>query len=82
MAKSKRQFASEAEVKTPSYRGPDRRSPSGEAEAEISKEVTYDAKGNPVLDIRSKTPRRREDDDTLDLIKALDESALSIQEDD
>ena len=81
MAKTKRQFAANAAIKTPSYRGPDRRLPSGHSETGISKEVTSDAKGNPVLDIRSTAPRRREDDDTLDLIKCLDESALSIQED-
>jgi hypothetical protein len=78
---TKRQFAADAPIKTPSYRGPDRRMPSGHSEVAISKEVTFDAKGNPVLDIRSTTPRRREDDDTLDLIKCLDESTLSILED-
>jgi hypothetical protein len=41
--------------------------------------VTPDAKGNPVLEVRVTSPRRRSDDDTVDQLECLDADALSLE---
>ena len=82
MGEREKKFAADAEIRTVRYRGPDRREEPPDAEADVSTEVTFDSKGNPVLDMRTKVPRRRHDDDTVDLLKCLDDSALSLEEDD
>jgi hypothetical protein len=43
--------------------------------------VRFDAKGNPIWEVRVDTPRRREDDETFDLIKSLDIDNLSLSDD-
>jgi len=76
-------FAAGAEIETFRYRGPDRRE--GDANAstkpEVSREVRFNANGDPVLDVRTDVSRRRKDDDTVDLLKCLEDTALSIAED-
>jgi hypothetical protein len=42
--------------------------------------VRFDAKGNPIWEVRVDTPRRRENDDTFDLIKSLDIESLSLSD--
>ena len=44
-------------------------------------EIEFDAKGNPVWRVRVDSPSRRQDDDTLDLLKCLDVEGLSLTED-
>lgn len=64
------------------YDGPERRAAGGEP-AKPRKEIRYDAKGNPVLDLRTdEVARRRRDDDTLDLIKCLDIDTLELEDED
>lgn len=77
------EFAANSEIETFRYRGPDRRgrSPEDQGEPEVATEVTFDAKGNPVLSIRTDAPRRRQGDDTLDLLKCLQDSDLSLEDD-
>jgi hypothetical protein len=41
--------------------------------------VKFDAKGNPVLEVRTDVPRHREDDKTIDLLKCLDADALGLE---
>jgi hypothetical protein len=83
MADPKKPFAADSEIETFRYRGPDRRGrfPGDAVEAEVATEVSYDSKGNPVLKIRTDSPRRRKDDDTLDLLKCLEDSNLSLEDD-
>ncbi len=71
-------YADKKKVITRTYRGPDRREQEG-ADTEVDAEITRDAKGNPVLSLRAKTPRRREDDDTLDLLGALNVDSLELE---
>ena len=54
----------------------------GEKGQETSSRVRFDEKGNPVFEIRTDTPRRRKDDDTIDLLKCLENESLSLEEDD
>ena len=44
--------------------------------------VGYDSKGNPILEWRTELPVRREDDDTMNYLKALDADALQLAADD
>lgn len=74
-------WATDAEIITDTYRGPDRRKQEDEEDT-ISKEVRFDEQGNSVLDVRTDVPRRREDDDTVDLIESLDADALGLELDD
>ena len=71
-------FANKKKVITRTYRGPDRRDREG-ASTGVAAEITRDAKGNPVLSLRAEGPRRREDDDTLDLIGALNADSLQLE---
>jgi hypothetical protein len=41
-------------------------------------EIRFDAKGNPIWEMRATLPRRRADDDTVDLLKCLDIGSLSL----
>ena len=76
-------FSKNAEIITGSYRGPDRRdSDKDEDEAVISRRVSFDSKGNPILDIRTNALRRREDDMTINLLKCLDISELDFDDSD
>ena len=65
------------------YGGPDRRDPEA-PEPKVSRTIRFDAKGNPVLEVRADVPRRRDGDDTIDLLKCLDADALdlAIEDDD
>ena len=69
---------------TSRVRGPDRRSESGKQEEKLrtSSTVRFDEKGNPVLEMRAAAQRRRKDDDTIDLLKCLDDESLSLADDD
>ena len=76
----KKAFAAKAEITTFRYRGPDRREENADSsDEEISRQVRFDAKGNPILDVRTNVTRRREDDDTIDLIECLDADKLDFQ---
>jgi hypothetical protein len=77
-------FGKDANVITRRYRGPDRRKPDQSSdEPEVERTVRFDDKGNPVLDVRTNAPRRREDDKTVDLLKCLDGDieGLALEED-
>ena len=74
-----RPFPANPEITTFRYRGPDRRE--NEAPQEQEKafgEVKFDSKGNPVWETRVDVPRRRKEDDTIDLLKCLDDESLSL----
>jgi hypothetical protein len=71
-------WATDAEIITDTYRGPDRRRQEDDEDT-ISKEIRFDEQGNSVLDVRTEVPRRREDDDTVDLIESLDADALGLE---
>jgi hypothetical protein len=60
------------------YRGPDRRDPNNTDDALVQRNIKFDAKGNPVLEVRTDAPRRREGDDTIDLLKCLDADELKL----
>jgi hypothetical protein len=68
---------------TARYRGPERRGKDHDAADDIKPrvKVSFDAKGNPVWDAQVDMPRRREGDDTIDLLKCLDTDALSLAAD-
>ena len=72
-------FAANAKVVSRSYRGPDRRDPEQAASSRVERTVKFDAKGNPVLEVRTDVPRRRGDDKTIDLLKCLDADALNLR---
>jgi hypothetical protein len=72
-------FAAGAKVVSRTYRGPDRRDPEQADSSKVERTVKFDAKGNPVLEVRTDVPRRRGDDDTIDLLKCLDADALNLQ---
>jgi hypothetical protein len=85
--KKDKPFPANPKVVTFRYRGPDLRGTEPEDEADMpapSKlgDVKFDAKGNPVLQIRADEPRRRKDDDTIDLLKRLELESLSLADDD
>jgi len=42
--------------------------------------VTFDAKGNPVMDVWIETPRRRATDESIDILECLVPNSLSIAE--
>lgn len=63
---------------TAEYEGPERRRRPSD-EVDIRREIRFDAKGNPVWEVRVDTPRRRKDDDTFDLLKCLDADDLSLK---
>ena len=72
-------FAADAKVRSRTYRGPDRRDPDNTDDSQVSRQIKFDDKGNPVLEVRVDVPRRREDDNTIDLLKCLDADALNLQ---
>lgn len=80
MSKSQKtkDFAADAKVQSRTYRGPDRRDPANTDDSQVSRKITFDAKGNPVLEVRVDVPRRREDDNTIDLLKCLDADSLNL----
>ncbi len=65
-------------------RDPDRRIKSAKEDdqQQTSSGVRFDEKGNPVFEIRAEAPRRRKDDDTIDLLKCLDDETLALADDD
>jgi hypothetical protein len=63
----------------PNYSGEERRFKS--ARPETLREIKFDEKGNAVLEWSIDTPRRRESDDTIDLIECLDPEGLSLVDD-
>jgi hypothetical protein len=62
----------------PDYPGEDRRT--GSDKPDVHADISFDAKGNPVWEVRVESPRRRSDDDTIDLLKCLDSDLLLEQE--
>ncbi len=72
-------FAANTEVASRTYRGPDRRDPEQVENSRVERTIKFDAKGNPVLEVRTDVPRRRGDDDTIDLLKCLDADALNLE---
>ncbi len=79
-APKKRLFAENAPIVTSRYRGPDRRKADSDyPEESVSRQVTFDAKGNPVLDVRTDVPRRRKNDHTIDLLECLDADKLGLK---
>ena len=73
-----RSIGKESAISNRSYRGPDRRDPNAANPVEVTRTVRHDDKGNPVLEVRAVAPRRRNDDDTIDLLKCLDPEALQL----
>ncbi len=71
-------FAADAKVVSRTYRGPDRRDPDQVENSKVERTVKFDAKGNPVLEVRTDVPRRRGDDNTIDLLKCLDADGLKL----
>jgi hypothetical protein len=77
-------FGAGQEIVTFRYRGPNRRQNGAFDISEFLPpaqklgDVTFDAKGNPVWQLKVDLPRRRKEDDTLDLIKCLDVDSLSL----
>lgn len=71
-------FAANAKVQSRTYRGPDRRDPRNTDDSQVSRQIKFDEKGNPVLEVRVDVPRRRQDDNTIDLLKCLDADALKL----
>jgi hypothetical protein len=72
-------FAADAKVVSRTYRGPDRRDGDKVESSRVERTVKFDAKGNPVLEVRTDVPRHREDDKTIDLLKCLDADALGLE---
>ena len=72
-------FAANAPVVSRTYRGPDRRDPRNTDDSQVRRQIKFDAKGNPVLEVRVDVPRRREDDNTIDLLKCLDADSLNLE---
>jgi hypothetical protein len=66
-------------VQSRTYRGPDRRDPRNTDDSQVSRQIKFDDKGNPVLEVRVDVPRRREGDNTIDLLKCLDADSLNLQ---
>ena len=65
-------FAMHAEIKTRSYRGHDRRRKEQDpSELKVTRHVRFDDRGNPVMDLETNTPRRRRDDEAIDMIECL-----------
>ena len=68
---------------TPTYRGPDRRrSDQSQDDVEVYQTVVASKVGEVILDVRTNARRRREDDMTVNLLKCLDISALSLEDSD
>ncbi len=76
---SKPTVTNDAKTATPRHSGPDRRGRHDPAD-DVAVDIRFDAKGNPVWEMRTTVPRRRQDDDTFDLLKVLDVDSLSIAE--
>jgi hypothetical protein len=72
-------FASGAAIQSRSYRGPDRRDAGINDKAHVRRKVTFDGNGDPVLNVFIDVPRRRQGDETIDALKCLDATALSLQ---
>jgi hypothetical protein len=79
-SKNSNSLPSSPEIGGPDYRGPDRRDPNAnEDTVELVGSVSFDVKGDPVWQTQVRTPRHREDDDTIDTLKHLDQDSLSLQ---
>lgn len=74
-----KQFANAAEMDD--FAGEDRRDHDAEQDEQIESRVRFDAKGNPVWEVRTDVPRRRKDDNTVDLLKCLDDDSLALADD-
>ena len=72
--------ATEAADGSDAYAGGERRKDSPEL-PETHAEIRFDDKGNPVWEVRADGPRRRKDDDTIDLLKTLDVESLALEAD-
>lgn len=68
----------DAESAPEEYSGPERRKRPADA-IDVRREIRFDAKGNPVWEVRVESPRRRRDDETFDLLKCLDADELSLE---
>ena len=81
-----RAFANKSQIETFRYSGPDRRITPLEIGELLSTsaqlgEVTFDAKGNPVWQLAVEIPRRRANDEPVDLLECLDVDSLSLEDD-
>ena len=82
-SKKNKPFPSNPKIVTPSYRGPDRReSNADESTVEVVNSVSFDVKGDPVLQLRVDLPRRREDDKPINELDHLNLDSLSLQDED
>ena len=77
MSKPPKTNATDDGVVGSNYGGRDRRDPNAD-EPKVSRTIRFDAKGNPVLEVRTDVPRRRDGDETIDLLKCLDADALDL----
>ena len=75
--------SSDSEIVTPKNREHDRRVADPVSNEPVpSVRVDHDSRGSTVLNVTTVTPRRRADDDTVNLQKLLDVDSLSIDDDD
>ncbi len=66
-------------ILAPDYDGPERR----KAQCAPEHRIRFDAKGDPIWEVRTDhIPRRREDDDTINLLRCLVPESLSLEDDD
>ena len=45
----------------------------------ISRQIRFDDKGNTIMDVRVDAPRRRKEDNTIDLLECLDADSLGLK---
>ena len=70
-----------AERRRPGFDRRDKDNPET-ADPKVQGSVAFDVKGNAVWEWRLDAPRRRDEDPTIDFLKALDIGGLEIAEDD
>lgn len=70
-----------AQPETDEFPGQDRRDHEAGQDEHVESRVRFDAKGNPVWEVRTDVPRRRKDDNTIDLLKCLDDDSLALADD-
>lgn len=49
------------------------------SETGISRQIRFDDKGNAIMDVRVDAPRRRKEDNTIDLLECLDADSLGLK---
>jgi len=82
-SKKNKPFPAKSNIITAGYRGPDRREPDADQDpGKPTGNVSFNETGNPVWQMRAEVPRRRQDDDTIDMLKCLDLDSLSLEDED